>query len=199
MRVRQPGRPTTTERFGREKIIDGFRIMARQGSRETISRKDLAAFLGITPALISYYFPERDSLLFEAMEGMFAYWHEQLANVAEKECENETERLAEAIDLLLAFFLAEGHAEDLYDSLVHQNVIRGATRNSMEEMLTKIVMQTCNTARAELVAKLIWGACRHSAPLEYDSELVRSTLVNLLPGDKSFAPTAVQMEIDCST
>ena len=182
MSGRLPGRPTGNERFGREKIVNGFRMMACEGSHDTISRKDLATYLGITPALITYYFPEKNSLLREAMEGSFTSWRDQMMGLLSEGFTNERERLSAAISLLFAFFATERHAENLYTELVAQKVIHGTVRGDMERALVLIVRRACGDAGypVELVARLIWGACRHAAEAEIEREPASTLLLNLV-------------------
>jgi AcrR family transcriptional regulator len=61
---RAQGRPARgPEVVGRERILAGTREFLRSNKATEITRKNIAESVGVTPALISYYFPERINLL----------------------------------------------------------------------------------------------------------------------------------------
>lgn len=64
---RSQGRPCRGgNEVGRSRIVDSLRDMMRAEPDGELSRKNLAKFAGVTPALITYYFPGRDALIEEA-------------------------------------------------------------------------------------------------------------------------------------
>ncbi len=61
---RAQGRPSRGEtEVGSQKIVEGMRAALRSLRKTNITRKDIAFYAGVTPALVTYYFPERDSLI----------------------------------------------------------------------------------------------------------------------------------------
>jgi AcrR family transcriptional regulator len=61
---RAQGRPARgPEVVGRERILTGTREFLRSNKATEVTRKNIAGSVGVTPALISYYFPERINLL----------------------------------------------------------------------------------------------------------------------------------------
>ena len=121
---RAPGRPVSAERFGREKIISGFRALVRKGQGQ-ISRKDIANYLGITPALVIYYFPDSSTILREALTGGFDQW---LIKIDEA---NQDDPSA-IIEIVLSFFQVELYTEDLFRSAIKGGLIKDNTLMRME-------------------------------------------------------------------
>ena len=48
---------------GPHKIVEGMQDALRALQSNIITRKDIARFAGVTPALVTYYFPERNTLV----------------------------------------------------------------------------------------------------------------------------------------
>ncbi len=61
---RAQGRPARGENeVGSHKIVEGMRNALRTTKTVNVTRKDIASFAGVTPALVTYYFPERNGLI----------------------------------------------------------------------------------------------------------------------------------------
>ena len=61
---RAQGRPTRGQtEVGSQKIVEGMRAALRSLGNTNVTRKDIALYAGVTPALVTYYFPERDALI----------------------------------------------------------------------------------------------------------------------------------------
>ena len=61
---RAQGRPARGDNeVGSHKIVEGMRNALRTMKTANVTRKDIASFAGVTPALVTYYFPERDGLI----------------------------------------------------------------------------------------------------------------------------------------
>ncbi len=147
----------SAERFGREKIISGFRALVREGRRQ-IMRKDIAEYLGITPALVTYYFPQASSLFSEGFDGIFDPW---LVKVDRTDQNNPKE----IVDVIISFFRAELHTEELFRSMKKDGIIKDNTLVDMERLTAaKIAQSTAATAEASIViADIIWGSARQFA------------------------------------
>ncbi|WP_201402998.1 TetR/AcrR family transcriptional regulator [Kaistia sp. 32K] len=62
--TRSQGRPIRDSAVGgKDAILHGVRDFLRENFDSDVSRKGIASFLNVTPALISYYFPDRYELL----------------------------------------------------------------------------------------------------------------------------------------
>ena len=61
---RTQGRPARgMATVGPHKIVEGMQDALRALQSNIITRKDIARFAGVTPALVTYYFPERNTLV----------------------------------------------------------------------------------------------------------------------------------------
>lgn len=61
---RAQGRPARGDNeVGSHKIVEGTRNALRTMRTANVTRKDIASFAGVTPALVTYYFPERNGLI----------------------------------------------------------------------------------------------------------------------------------------
>ncbi len=61
---RAQGRPARgIATVGPHKIVEGMQDALRALQSNIITRKDIARFAGVTPALVTYYFPERNTLV----------------------------------------------------------------------------------------------------------------------------------------
>ena len=154
---RAPGRPVNAERFGRQKIIDGFLELVREG-RGQILRKDIADHLCITPALVTYYFPDSSTILKEALTGVFDHWLVKID-------ETDQDDLSAIIDIIFSFFRIELHIEYLYRSIANDGLIKD---NTLKQMENKTASKICNAiATSEglsvMIANIIWGSARQFA------------------------------------
>ena len=61
---RAQGRPARGDNeVGSHKIVEGMRNALRTMKTVNVTRKDIASYAGVTPALVTYYFPERNGLI----------------------------------------------------------------------------------------------------------------------------------------
>ena len=182
-RHRPPGRPVSAERFAREKIISGFRALVREG-RGQITRKDIAEYLGITPALVTFYFPDTSSLLMEAFDGIFDQWLSKI-----DEADQDDPKVI--IDVIVSFFRFELHTEELFRSMVKDEIIKDDTLVHMKRRTAaKIAQSTAATEDASfLIADIIWGSARHFAfsGLEKPPTVLLCKMIDALAPQK--APT----------
>lgn len=94
---RMQGRPSRgAGDVGRERLVDAARAVLRRRSSVVLSRKAVADVAGVTPALVSYYFPDPTSLVVAAIRPLVgalidelrviiddeAPWHDRLVRIA---------------------------------------------------------------------------------------------------------------------
>ena len=61
---RGQGRPPREENGkGLDKLLEGAREAIRSGPETNVSRQEIARRAGVTPALVTYYFPDQDELI----------------------------------------------------------------------------------------------------------------------------------------
>ncbi len=112
---RVQGRPSRGENeVGSHKIVEGMRAALRSQQSTNITRKDIAFHAGVTPALVTYYFPERNSLI-EAATLPIA---QALVGTIRACFENHAptrQDLVKAIEILLDCYMRDAIAIELFN------------------------------------------------------------------------------------
>lgn len=117
---RTQGRPCNGgDQVGRQHIVDSLRAMLRARRSDWASRKSLAAFSGITPALITYYFPDKAGLLEEATKPVIKEYARQLQAILRTEQPAET-KLRDIISLLITCNKCDAGILEAYQELARQ-------------------------------------------------------------------------------
>jgi AcrR family transcriptional regulator len=105
---RQQGRPPKGEStVGRERIVDSVRELLKQPESVGLSRKNVAKLSGVTPALVTYYFPSLDILIEEAARPILDEYVKALEGILLRggPCR---ERLYDVIHLLVRCYARSG-------------------------------------------------------------------------------------------
>ena len=166
---RTAGRPVRDEEIGRTVILEKTRLAMRERPRADLQRNEIARYAGVTPALISYYFPDRSNLFEAAAHPVIESY------VADVRCiigssRSAMQRLNDLIHLFVKFNYREGHLLDFY----LEHIERTSSRKNIvllediyRELLTFFddLLKT-NTIRGESpgdIQSMLWGMCKHSA------------------------------------
>ena len=112
---RAQGRPARGDsEVGSHKIVEGMRCALRQMKTTNVTRKDVASYAGVTPALVTYYFPDRNGLVEAAtlpvMQGLVG-----AVAACFDDVEPARQQLWRAIALLLEAFTGDGPIIQLFD------------------------------------------------------------------------------------
>lgn len=95
---RAQGRPARgTATVGPKKIVEGLQDALRSLQTNNVTRKDIARFAGVTPALVTYYFPERNTLIEAATVPVI----ETLAVAVRERVMQETDPVRALMDLIV--------------------------------------------------------------------------------------------------
>ena len=114
MEKRMQGRPLRGEaEVGPVKIIQGMQKAIRHNQSETIARKDVARFACVTPALVTYYFPERDSLIEAATYPIVKEFYDLVDRTLSGEGSQQV-ILIEVIEVILTEFCKNGSIFDYF-------------------------------------------------------------------------------------
>lgn len=109
-----PGRRARGDaEFGSERIIIGMRAAIRHLKTSRLSRKDIAEFAGVTPPLVSYYFPDREALLEAATLSVVKSFADDVARCLSRDAPPERV-LWDVIELILAVRARDGAVIDAY-------------------------------------------------------------------------------------
>jgi AcrR family transcriptional regulator len=166
---RAQGRPGRgTDEVGKTKVIEGTRAFLRSQSRD-LTRKDIAEFIGVTPALVSYYFPERFELVEAATAPVVADHADRLQSVVRSHVEPH-EKLRRVISSLIDLHFQDGKIVDYFSAHVaHCAKYKGA--NHYNNVLREVSAAADEYLRqlgdapfsAEFIAISLWGICKFVA------------------------------------
>ena len=166
---RSQGRPIRgADVVGREKILDGARDFLRSDTSEAISRKNLAEYIGVTPALISYYFPDYSALLDAAARPVIEGYVEQLRTIVDGLSSSE-DKLRKVIGLFIQCNKRDGRILDCFATL-HQT--KSAAVNDPLSSFSQCAYQffaehlESDASYQEFLYGAVWGMCRSIALLE---------------------------------
>ncbi len=111
---RVQGRPARGDNeVGVQKIVDGMRAALRALQNTKVSRKDVADHAGVTPALVTYYFPERNNLIEAATLPVVSALLDRVRSCVEQDGPAR-QRLRQAIEVLLESYSSDAPVIELY-------------------------------------------------------------------------------------
>ncbi len=111
---RVQGRPARGENeVGSQKIVEGMRAALRVLQNTNVSRKDIALHAGVTPALVTYYFPERNSLIEAATLPIAQALVSKIRACIERDGPTR-QHLVQAIEVLLEYYTRDVVVIDLF-------------------------------------------------------------------------------------
>ena len=167
---RVQGRPARGEsEVGAQKIVAGMRAALRTLQNTRVTRKDVADYAGVTPALVTYYFPERDSLVEAATVPVVQALVEKVRNCIERDAPAR-QRLLEAIGVLLECYTRDIALIDLFS---HHRASTAET--SLPDLLRELdaavesffeawlIDNPGNVYDVAFLRKALMGACRNLA------------------------------------
>lgn len=168
MTKRTQGRPPRNSGInGRQKLIEATRTYLQSNRKLSLTRTEIAQGCGVTPALISYYFKDKRSLLDAVTKPLLRLYRARLTDIS---CSQVTasQKMHQVIRLLLELntddaFLVDHvlrqasrddlDAEDRAAVEAFENVIAGLVR----ELVRNGEWQPSDPALAETA---LWGICR---------------------------------------
>ena len=111
---RAQGRPARGDNeVGSHKIVEGMRNALRAMQSAHVTRKDIASYAGVTPALVTYYFPERNGLIEAATLPVLQALVDGVAACFE-DLHPARQQLSRAISVLLEAFSRDGFIIQLF-------------------------------------------------------------------------------------
>lgn len=114
--ARTAGRPNSQDEVGRDLIVRRTRAAIRDRPRTDLSRHEIAKFAGVTPALISYYFPDRSSLFEATITPILEDYSDDVRRVINSN-RSLNDKLKGIIEVYLTFHYGEGYLLDFYVAL----------------------------------------------------------------------------------
>lgn len=165
---RTQGRPPRNSGInGREKLIEATRSYLQSNRKVSLTRTEIAQGCGVTPALISYYFKDKRSLLDAVTKPLLKSYRARLNSIFSSQTDAR-DRMHRVIRLLLELntedaFLVDhalrriGRADLDAEDRVAVDAIQGAIAELVRELLRSGEWRAADPALAETA---LWGICR---------------------------------------
>ena len=148
-------------------MIEKMREIMKSKPKIDIQRREIAEFIGVTPALVGYYFPDKRSLIEEAASPLI---DEYIAEVRERiaATRDPLEALRSLIYIFIKFNQESGYLLDFYI----EHVTTRKNHNSLPKL--REIYEEMNGFFSELmraglirgedprlVQSAVWGMCRY--------------------------------------
>lgn len=167
--ARTAGRPVRCEEVGRTMIVERTRKALRNKLTVDLQRKEIAETARVTPALISYYFPDRSSLFKAAAQPVIDEYVDGLRQILAS-TDELTSKLRRLVGLYINFNYNEGYLLDFY--LQHSKQVGDAEglralKTAYEEIVglfdEMMQMRLLRDGCASTLNSMLWGMCKHVA------------------------------------
>lgn len=113
-RATRTGRPPAgAQSGGRQAIVASMQRFMRSHPLATVQRLQIAEYAGVTPALISYYFPEKLDLMIEAASPLVSTYTDRVGRIL-GDGADLVDRFRAIGHEFIAFNVRSGHALDYY-------------------------------------------------------------------------------------
>ena len=166
--ARLQGRPTRGEKqVGRNRMVEKMREIMKSKPKIDIQRREIAEFMGVTPALVGYYFPDKRSLIEEAASPMI---DEYIAQVKGRiaATHDPLETLRSLVYIFIKFSQESGYLLDFY----LEHVTTRKNHNSLPKLrevyeeINRFFLELIRTGLIRgddprLVQSAVWGMCRY--------------------------------------
>ena len=174
--TRAQGRPRRgTAEVGRDGIISRLQVVYRSGGDLDHSRKTLAALAGVTPALITYYFPKKEVLLEAISRPVIKQYREDMEKIIFSQTASNEAKLNNLVILLMGLYSTDCGLLDTYVSLIRKTGQNGnVTRCEVTRMTTMLSdfftgwrqRPSESGFDAAVLQGVIWGMCRFVALID---------------------------------
>lgn len=111
---RAQGRPARGDNeVGSQKIVEGMQVALRTLQTTNVTRKEIAWYAGVTPALVTYYFPERNALIEAATLPVVEALVDKVSACLEQTSSAHL-ALPHAVNVLLEYYARDSAIIDLF-------------------------------------------------------------------------------------
>ena len=176
---RGQGRPgTDAQEVGRDRLLERVRAAMRLPPRVDIQRREIADVAGVTPALVSYYFPDKWTLRDAAARPVVEAHIEQIRALLQS-AEPLATKLKGLVRQYIAFNREHGHLLDYYMESIQKrgdaeglDALAAAHREIVAFLHHNVDERNLGGASPEILQSLIWSTCRHVAQLPAERQAV---------------------------
>ncbi len=164
--VRTQGRPSRDgNTAGPDSIVTGLRKAVQELQTTNVTRKDIARFAGVTPALVTYYFPDRNALVKTAVLSVIDIFSGRIAGHLAADVDH-SHKLFDIIEDTLALY----HDNHYVIELVQQTDDVGMMREIKQDIAGFFDAWPGRASRHEqdgwFLATVVFGICHSlSSPL----------------------------------
>lgn len=164
MERRPQGRPCRGgNEVGKARIVESLRELFRQKGDTRVSRKCLATFAGVTPALITYYFPCKYTLLEEAARPVLEAHARDLGMLLSSNEQSDLV-LRRAVQFIFEFYKRDAVLFEVYGDLLRDGECQGLPDyiGLMSEQMSNFLMnwQVRSPRRSIMLQGALWGMCK---------------------------------------
>lgn len=166
--ARPQGRPPRGGReIGRDHLIESTRGAMRARPKLDIQRREIAEHAGVTPALVSYYFPDKAQLLEVAAQPVIEGYAADVRLVLRSRTRPE-DKLKRLVSLFLAFNSEQGFILDHYleVSAVKRRDVNVAMLAAVKAELSAFFEELIGLGIVrgddpDFLSAALWGLCRY--------------------------------------
>jgi AcrR family transcriptional regulator len=165
---RTQGRPPRSSGInGRDKLIEATRIYLRSNRKMSLTRTEIAQGCGVTPALISYYFKDKRSLLDAVTKPLIKAYRQDLNAILSTDASSD-EKMRRVIRLLIELnlenaFLVDYLLRDMASQQVEAedraviDLVHTAIAGLVDDLVARGLWRAGDVLMAEVA---LWGMCR---------------------------------------
>jgi AcrR family transcriptional regulator len=187
---RSQGRPSRGgNEVGSDRIAESLREMLRSGQSGDASRKSLAEYAGVTPALITYYFPNKDGLIEHATKPIMEEYARQLQSILSGGDEPDS-KLKQVISLLVGCYERDAGILDAYSELVRTrgDALKPNYIDVMSQELSKFLTDWFEKSslpmhNCAMMQGALWGMCQFVAQIKSAREAAMGNGIDEIPAD----------------
>lgn len=181
MEVRSQGRPARgSGEVGRIRLLEMTRDALKSKPRVDIQRREIAIVAGVTPALISYYYPDKWDLFAAAAKPVVESYTSRLRAILNSG-ETARPKILSITTLFIDFNSQQGYLLDFY----LENSARMARQDDLRQLQEVYKELLCffesliqdghvQGESPEFIQTSLWGLCKHIAQQPHLANLSQS-------------------------
>ena len=166
--VRTQGRPLRgANEIGRDRLIEKTRELLKSRPRFDVQRREIADFAKVTPALVTYHFPDKWKLFEEAIASVV---DEQVSHIqAMVDTPNPNlDTLRSLVEIFVIFHVNYGSLLDNYIELIAANHLDGNrdrllhVQSTIRAFLVQLIeLGLFKPGDVDVLQTALWGACKY--------------------------------------
>ena len=179
--TRAQGRPPRGDgEVGRTRLLDRTRDALKSKPKIDMQRREIATFAGVTPALVSYYYPDKWDLFAAAARPVVETYVEEVREILHQ-VTGPRLKVLHLVTLFIDFNFHQGYLLDFY--LENSNrMARQEDLASLKEIYGEMLVFFGSLLRdglvrgdtPEFIQSTLWGLCKYVAQQPHLAELAAS-------------------------